>query len=145
MKWKIKNEPKSESPPIMECALIEAADVDKKEPEEKEGIEKEYAPFVKDGDNKWVLAQPGDGQYNLPLPTLTQLYPYQRRGVAWLWRLYHARQGGILGDDMGLGKTCQVLCFLRGLFASNLGSRVLLVLSVSLLKHWEEQLVRWYI
>ena len=63
--------------------------------------------------------------------------------MAWLWRLYHERQGGILGDDMGLGKTCQVLCFLRGLYTSRLGLRVLLVLSVSLLKHWEEQLGRW--
>eukprot|EP00850_Spirogloea_muscicola_P016449 SM000133S26815 [mRNA] locus=s133:247537:253406:- [translate_table: standard] len=48
-----------------------------------------------------------------------QLLPHQREGARFLYRLYRAHQGGILGDDMGLGKTVQVIAFL----AAVLGKR----------------------
>ena len=40
------------------------------------------------------------------------LRPYQKQGVAWLYRLNQLRLGGVLADDMGLGKTIQVLALL---------------------------------
>ena len=30
-----------------------------------------------------------------------QLYPYQKQGVLWFWKLFKKKHGGILGDDMG--------------------------------------------
>eukprot|EP00850_Spirogloea_muscicola_P018883 SM000178S03448 [mRNA] locus=s178:15812:21737:- [translate_table: standard] len=48
-----------------------------------------------------------------------QLLPHQHEGARFLYRLYRAHQGGILGDDMGLGKTVQVIAFL----AAVLGKR----------------------
>lgn len=30
-----------------------------------------------------------------------KLYPYQREGIAWMWKLYKMGKGGVLGDDMG--------------------------------------------
>ncbi len=42
----------------------------------------------------------------------TQLRPYQRLGIAWLWHLYRHELGGILADEMGLGKTLQALALL---------------------------------
>ena len=41
------------------------------------------------------------------------------------------------------GKTCQVLSFLNGLHGSRMVGRVLIVLSVSLMQHWEDQLAKW--
>jgi superfamily II DNA or RNA helicase len=42
----------------------------------------------------------------------SQLRPYQRLGVAWLWHLQRHDLGGILADEMGLGKTLQALALL---------------------------------
>jgi superfamily II DNA or RNA helicase len=52
-----------------------------------------------------------------PLPSAleSQLRPYQRLGVAWLWHLYRHDLAGILADEMGLGKTLQALGLLRAL------------------------------
>ena len=36
-----------------------------------------------------------------------RMYPYQRLGVEWLYKLYSEQQGGILADDMGL---VRILC-----------------------------------
>jgi hypothetical protein len=40
------------------------------------------------------------------------LRDYQRAGVEWLYKKYHANTGGILGDCMGLGKTVQTAALL---------------------------------
>jgi superfamily II DNA or RNA helicase len=45
----------------------------------------------------------------LPPNLESQLRPYQRLGVAWLWHLYRHGLAGILADEMGLGKTLQAL------------------------------------
>lgn len=53
------------------------------------------------------MTEVADGFY-LPRGLFEKLYPYQREGVAWLWKLKNNSPGGILADDMGLGKTLQV-------------------------------------
>ncbi len=30
-----------------------------------------------------------------------KLYPHQKEGVLWMWRLHQQNKGGILADDMG--------------------------------------------
>jgi len=46
---------------------------------------------------------------------------------------------------MGLGKTIQTAAFLCALFDSNLVSHALLVMPVSVIEHWKEELtVKWY-
>ena len=46
----------------------------------------------------------------------TDLRPYQRDGVLWMYERYYRRQGMILNDDMGLGKTVQVIALLAALY-----------------------------
>ncbi len=41
-----------------------------------------------------------------------KLYPYQARGVQWLWDTIVSSGGAILADEMGLGKTLQVIALL---------------------------------
>ena len=45
-----------------------------------------------------------------------KLYPYQEKGVSWLYSLYQKRAGALLSDEMGLGKTVQVLAFVCNIF-----------------------------
>ncbi|KFM22562.1 DNA excision repair protein ERCC-6-like protein [Auxenochlorella protothecoides] len=70
----------------------------------------------------------------------SKLYPYQREGVSWLWRLYQLKTGGILADDMGLGKTMQCCAFLAGMLESGLLRRALVVAPKTLLAHWKGEL-----
>ena len=72
-----------------------------------------------------------------------KLYPYQKEGVMWFWKLYEQRKGGILGDDMGLGKTIQVISFLSGMFSSSHIKNVLIFMPVSLLANWEREFKNW--
>ncbi|KAK2962306.1 putative Protein CHROMATIN REMODELING 24 [Blattamonas nauphoetae] len=91
--------------------------------------------------------------------TMSKLYPYQRKGVEWMFSLVTHRgptncPGGILADEMGLGKTVQVCAFLtkwldyrrqKGLFANAKPPplRVLLALPLSLMCQWAEELGKW--
>jgi len=73
----------------------------------------------------------------------SQLRPYQRDGVAWLWSRYLAGVGALLADDMGLGKTHQVmglLCLLRQAQPLN---RFLVVCPRGVLEHWLDLLARY--
>ncbi len=73
-----------------------------------------------------------------------ELRPYQKHGVAWLYRLNQMRLGGILADDMGLGKTIQVLSLLllkRHLTGGDFKS--LLVVPASLIGNWKAELSRF--
>jgi DNA excision repair protein ERCC-6-like len=71
--------------------------------EEDEVHKKEESDFTLQG------VQEGKGRvYKMPNPIFVKLYPHQRDGISWLWRLHCKGTGGILGDDMGLGKTMQV-------------------------------------
>eukprot|EP00948_MAST-09A_sp_MAST-9A-sp1_P001703 g1703.t1 len=56
--------------------------------------------------------------FMIPSVLWDTLYPYQRDGVRWLWKLRASGRGGILGDEMGVGKTVQVIAFLASLEAT---------------------------
>ena len=75
----------------------------------------------------------------LPYTAKDELYPYQRRGVAWL--LKHRR--ALLVDDMGLGKTAQALGAARRLFRFGAVSWALVVAPRTLLANWEAESARW--
>ncbi|CAL1297537.1 unnamed protein product [Larinioides sclopetarius] len=72
-----------------------------------------------------------------------KLYPYQREGVAWMWKLFNMKKGGVLGDDMGLGKTFQVIAFLSGLIDADLIKHAMIIMPVSLLPNWEKEFRKW--
>jgi non-specific serine/threonine protein kinase len=75
---------------------------------------------------------------------LTDLRPYQREGVRWLWTLIRLGLGGCLADDMGLGKTIQVLALLLLLKRSRaLPGPHLLVVPASLLANWQAEAKRF--
>ena len=75
----------------------------------------------------------------LPRRVTDSLYPFQRRGVAWL--LCQAR--AILADDMGLGKTVQVIAALRRLVRAGRISSSLVVVPRTLLDTWDTEAKRW--
>lgn len=76
----------------------------------------------------------------------SELRPYQKLGVSWLWFLYHYGLSGLLCDDMGLGKTHQTMALVAALFnakkqaGSTLPLHVLVVCPTSVLYHWQEKL-----
>jgi SNF2 family DNA or RNA helicase len=80
------------------------------------------------------------------LPTLTgfqsQLRPYQKIGLKWLWNLYHYDLSGILADDMGLGKTHQAMALLAACLnkPENLQKKYLVVCPTSVIYHWQNLL-----
>ena len=75
----------------------------------------------------------------LPLIVTDDLYPFQRRGVAWLLR----NKRGILADDMGLGKTVQVIAALRRLFRMGRVMSSIIVAPRTLLSNWVIEIDRW--
>ncbi|MEI7703066.1 MAG: DEAD/DEAH box helicase [Deltaproteobacteria bacterium] len=75
---------------------------------------------------------------------LTELRPYQREGVRWLWTLSRLGLGGCLADDMGLGKTIQVLALLLLLKRHRaIPGPHLLVVPASLLANWQAEAKRF--
>ena len=95
-----------------------------------------------DDQNGYIKISKG---FKMPEKIYNHLYPYQKEGVMWFWKLYEARKGGILGDDMGLGKTIQVISFLAGMFGSGYIKTVLIFMPVSLLTNWEKEFRKWYV
>jgi len=81
--------------------------------------------------------------YILPSTTYSKLYDYQRDALVWFWSVYQSPNGGILGDDMGLGKTVQTSAYLHGAFHSELVRCVLLIVPVSMMSHWANELNSW--
>lgn len=76
----------------------------------------------------------------------SELRPYQKLGVNWLWFLYHYGLSGLLCDDMGLGKTHQTMALVAALFNAkkqennNIPLHILVVCPTSVLYHWQEKL-----
>lgn len=78
----------------------------------------------------------------------SDLRPYQKIGVDWLWFLYNHNLSGLLCDDMGLGKTHQAMALFSA--ARNLqksrgkGDKYFLVVCpTSVIYHWQEKLERF--
>ncbi len=83
----------------------------------------------------------------------SDLRPYQRNGLEWLWFLYTSGLSGLLCDDMGVGKTHQAMALMAAVYADkenaanqhkkNTRSRFLIVCPTSLVWHWKEKLERF--
>lgn len=67
---------------------------------------------------------------------MTDLYPYQRAGVAWLAQ----QKTALLADEMGLGKTAQAI-----MAAAEIGAhRIGVVCPASLRLNWRREFDRWW-
>jgi len=75
----------------------------------------------------------------LRTPDLSQLRPFQVRGVEWLIQ----NTKGILADDMGLGKTVEAISALRLLFNSGEIGNALIICPKSLTSNWAREFTRW--
>lgn len=76
--------------------------------------------------------------------TPAHLRPYQRNGLAWLYRLYRLGIGGLLADDMGLGKTHQALALVQAVIKGGAGGPTLVICPASVLLGWAEKITRFY-
>jgi hypothetical protein len=91
-----------------------------------------------------VQGRPGNVG-TLPSMLKTQLYGFQREGLAWLQQLWvSGASGALLADDMGLGKTVQTLGFLawvKDLQASGAVAPgpMLIVGPTGLLRNWQAE------
>ena len=73
----------------------------------------------------------------------TDLRPYQKLGVRWLWTLRSLGLGGCLADDMGLGKTIQVLAVLSLSLRNKEAGADLLVVPASIIDNWRLEIERF--
>ena len=73
----------------------------------------------------------------------TDLRPYQKLGVRWLWTLRSLGLGGCLADDMGLGKTIQVLAVLSLSQRNKEAGADLLVVPASIIDNWRLEIERF--
>ncbi|GAA6164009.1 hypothetical protein NBRC116590_17130 [Pelagimonas sp. KU-00592-HH] len=80
-------------------------------------------------------------QDNAPLciPGLNaDLFPYQSRGVKWMWDTISRTGGLILADEMGLGKTLQIIALLLVEQPATL-SPALILCPTSLIANWQRE------
>lgn len=75
----------------------------------------------------------------LPPGVRDDLYPFQRKGVAWLLQNHKA----ILADDMGLGKTIQVIAAIRRLYRYGRIESCLVIAPRTLLANWLAEVDKW--
>lgn len=68
---------------------------------------------------------------------------YQKKGVVWLLHAYTEKSGAILADEMGLGKTMQTLAFLGSLRARNIHGPHLIVVPLSTVGNWLQEIRRF--
>jgi superfamily II DNA or RNA helicase len=100
------------------------------------------------GDDGLVsLADLLQGRYSPECPDppglRSELRPYQRDGVGWLWNRYLAGVGALLADDMGLGKTHQVMGLLCLVHDVQRSEGLLVVCPRGVLEHWHTLLERY--
>ena len=104
-----------------------------------------------EADDEWHLPHPTkpdhifEGGFKVPGDIYPSLFDYQKTGVQWLWELYSAHTGGIVGDEMGLGKTIQVIAFLAGLhYSKKITKPILVVAPATVMKQWVNEFHTWW-
>ena len=70
------------------------------------------------------------------------LFPYQARGVQWMWETVNRTGGLILADEMGLGKTLQIIALLM-IEQPAKNSPALIVCPTSLIANWVREIQRF--
>ena len=70
------------------------------------------------------------------------LFPYQARGVQWMWETVNRTGGLILADEMGLGKTLQIIALLM-MQPPAKTSPALIVCPTSLIANWVREFRRF--
>ena len=88
-----------------------------------------------------VAAEDLEGEIDIPGLTAT-LFPYQVRGVRWMWETINHTGGLILADEMGLGKTLQIIALLL-LDTPETNHPALIVCPTSLIANWVRELARF--
>jgi SNF2 family DNA or RNA helicase len=88
-----------------------------------------------------VAADTLDNEITIPGLTAT-LFPYQSRGVRWMWDTIRQTGGLILADEMGLGKTLQIIALLL-MDPPKADSPALIVCPTSLIANWVREFERF--
>ncbi|CUH68967.1 ATP-dependent helicase HepA [Thalassovita autumnalis] len=71
-----------------------------------------------------------------------KLFPYQARGVQWMWQTARRTGGLILADEMGLGKTLQIIALLM-MDPPPQTAPALIVCPTSLIANWVREIRRF--
>lgn len=77
-----------------------------------------------------------------PAGLQAELFPYQARGVQWMWDTIGRTGGVILADEMGLGKTIQIIALLL-MDMPNPSSPALIICPTSLIANWVREIERF--
>lgn len=101
------------------------------------GVEPQ-ANFLKAGR---IAAEELEGEIVIPGLTAT-LFPYQARGVGWMWETISHTGGLILADEMGLGKTIQIIALLL-METPQPSAPALIVCPTSLIVNWVREIARF--
>ncbi|MGF0239973.1 DEAD/DEAH box helicase [Rhodococcus sp. IEGM1300] len=88
-----------------------------------------------------VVAEDLEGEIAIPGLTAT-LFPYQARGVRWMWETIKHTGGLILADEMGLGKTLQIIALLL-MDPPKASIPALIVCPTSLIANWVREFERF--
>lgn len=97
-----------------------------------EGLEIEAAPDVLHSGKIAAEELPPE----IDIPGLhADLFPYQARGVQWMWETVNRTGGLILADEMGLGKTLQIIALLL-MDPPEKTAPALIVCPTSLIANW---------
>jgi SNF2 family DNA or RNA helicase len=88
-----------------------------------------------------VSADDFEGAIAVPGLTATP-FPYQARGVQWMWETISHTGGLILADEMGLGKTLQIIALLL-IEPPHTDAPALIVCPTSLIANWVREFARF--
>lgn len=97
-----------------------------------EGLEIEAAPDILHSGK--IAAEELPPEIDIP-GLQADLFPYQARGVRWMWETVNKTGGLILADEMGLGKTLQIIALLLMDPPEN-AAPALIVCPTSLIANW---------
>lgn len=95
-----------------------------------------------------TVMKPGKQAAELKSETLSitgleaELFPYQARGVQWMWDTIDRTGGLILADEMGLGKTLQIIALLM-IDPPAAQAPALILCPTSLIANWVREIARF--